>query len=205
MRTSVRTLTVTVSLAATLAVASCSSGGDHDDMGGMSGMGGASSAATTSGSTSGSMSAAAGDVMFAQMMVPHHQQAVEMADLALTKAASPEVKVLATKIKAAQGPEIETMNGWLQQWGAPATAGGMDHGTDGMMTDADMARLRDASGAEFDRLWLTMMIAHHQGALTMAKDVLATTKSAQVRALAQDVVDGQTREISTMKGMLSAS
>ena len=201
MRTSVRALTLTATLAASLAVASCSQGGDHDDMDGMSGMGGASSSSTASGSTS----AAAGDVMFAQMMVPHHQQAVEMADLALTKAESPEVKSLATKIKAAQGPEIETMNGWLQQWGAPTTAGGMDHGTDGMMTDADMSRLRDASGAQFDRLWLTMMVAHHEGALTMAKDVLATTRDSRVRTLAQDVVDGQTREISTMKAMLSAS
>lgn len=198
MRTSVRALTLTATLAVSLAVASCSQGGDHDDM---DGMGGASSSSTASGSTS----AAAGDVMFAQMMVPHHQQAVEMADLALTKAESPEVKALATKIKAAQGPEIQTMSGWLQQWGAPATTGGMDHGTDGMMTDADMSRLRDASGAQFDRLWLTMMVAHHEGALTMATDVLATTRDSRVRTLAQDVVDGQTREISTMKAMLSGS
>jgi uncharacterized protein (DUF305 family) len=193
-----RIIAVTASLAATLAVAACSSAGDHDAMSGMTGMG-------TTPMASGTASAAAADVMFAQMMVPHHQQAVEMADLALAKAQAPQLKALATQIKAAQGPEISIMNGWLKQWGAPATAGGMDHHTGGMMSDADMTTLREASGAEFDRIWLTMMIAHHQGAITMAKDVLSSTSNPQVRTLAQNIVNGQDREIATMKGMLSAN
>ena len=198
MRPSVRTLALIASLATTLAVAACGTD-SHDGMSGMNGMGSASPS-----SASGSSTAAASDVMFAQMMVPHHQQAVDMADLALARAQSPQLKSLATTIKAAQGPEISTMNGWLGRWGAPASSG-MDHGVDGMMTDADMARLRQASGAEFDRLWLTMMIAHHEGAVTMARDALATTRDTGVRTLAQAVVEGQTREISTMKAMLSAS
>lgn len=191
-----RTLAVTASLAATLAVAACSPGTDHDGMSGMTGMGNSPAA-------SASATAAATDVMFAQMMVPHHQQAIEMADLAESRAQSPQLKDLAATIKAAQGPEISTMNGWLEQWGAPATAGGMDHGTDGMMTEADMSELRQASGPQFDRLWLTMMIAHHQGAVTMAKDAMSSTTNTQVRSLAQSIVEGQDREIATMKGMLA--
>jgi uncharacterized protein (DUF305 family) len=100
------------------------------------------------------------------------------------------------------------MNGWLDQWGAPtgsAGMSGMDHGGDGMMSQADMTRLSQASGADFDRMWLTMMVAHHQGALTMAKDVLDTTSNAQVRSLAQGIVDSQTGEIGTMNTMLKAS
>ena len=197
MRRTLRALAVTASLATTLAVAACGSG-SHDTMTGMNGMGTSPGAASSAPS-----SASAGDVMFAQMMVPHHHQAVEMADLALARSQSTRLKSLAADIKAAQGPEITTMNGWLREWGAPATAGGMDHGTDGMMSDADMAALRQAGGQAFDRMWLTMMVAHHEGAVTMAENVLATTKNPQVRTLAQDVVDAQAKEISTMKGMLA--
>ncbi|KRE52974.1 DUF305 domain-containing protein [Phycicoccus sp. Soil748] len=195
MRRTSRILIVTASLAAALTVGACSADGGHGGMSAMTGMG-----STPTGSRS---SGAASDVMFAQMMVPHHQQAIEMADVAESKAQSPQLKKLAANIKAAQGPEISTMNAWLKQWGAPATAGGMDHGTDGMMTDADMSKLRRASGAEFDRMWLTMMIAHHQGAVTMAKNALASTANMQVKALAQSIVDGQDSEIAIMKGMLA--
>lgn len=151
-----------------------------------------------------------GDVMFAQMMIPHHEQAVEMADLALEKdGVSAEVQDLATDIKAAQDPEIKTMSGWLGEWGASATASGngMNHGGGndagaGMMSDDDMQSLRAAEGAEFDKQWLTMMIEHHEGAVDMAKDVLKTTQDPEVRALAEAVVSGQEAEISTMQGLL---
>jgi uncharacterized protein (DUF305 family) len=166
----------------------------------MSGTGGNASPSMSSGMATG----ASGDVQFAQMMIPHHQQAVEMADLALQNdSASADVKALATQIKAAQDPEIQKMKGWLGQWGASESSGPMDHGAGGMMTDQDMSNLMGANGTEFDRMWLTMMIAHHQGAVTMAQDVLATTANADVKELATAVVEGQNKEIATMQGLLS--
>ncbi|SDP62909.1 Uncharacterized conserved protein, DUF305 family [Pedococcus dokdonensis] len=206
MRTTARALSVTAVLAGAVALSACGGADtDHNGMTGMNGMGTASSSATSTAKVDPA------DVMFAQTMVPHHQQAVQMADLALTRASSADVKALATKIKAAQDPEIATMTGWLGTWGAPTGSAdmngvaGMNHGSDGMMSQADMTKLSQASGAQFDRMWLTMMVAHHQGALTMANDVLATTKDTQVRTLAQSIIDGQTKEIAAMKGLLSAS
>jgi uncharacterized protein (DUF305 family) len=155
------------------------------------------------------------DVSFAQLMIPHHQQAVAMADLALKYGTSAEVKKLATQIQSAQGPEIAQMTAWLQAWGAPLTMpsssssdgmGGMDMGgvsADGMMSTQDMDALAMARGVEFDRMWLQMMITHHQGAITMANQVLATTKNAQVTQLANAIVAGQTTEIDTMKKLLA--
>ena len=158
------------------------------------------------------------DVAFAQLMIPHHQQAVEMADLALARASSDEVTQLATQIQSAQDPEIAEMTEWLQGWGEPTAMPGsedgdmegMDHsGMDmggvsasGMMTAEDMAGLAAARGAEFDRMWLTMMIAHHRGAVAMAQQVLEATSDPRVTALAQAVIDGQTKEIDTMKQLL---
>ena len=135
------------------------------------------------------------------MMIPHHEQAVEMADVALANdTASQDVKALAAQIKAAQDPEIQTMKGWLAQWGASESAGQMDHG--GMMSDDDMSSLMGASGPEFNQMWLTMMIEHHEGAVEMAQDVLATTSNPEVEQLATAVVQGQEKEITTMKEML---
>ena len=178
-----------------LALSACGSG--DDSHGTMSGAG------TTSSSTAeGATTSATGDVEFAQMMIPHHEQAVEMADLALANdTASPEVKALAGQIKAAQDPEIQSMQGWLAQWGASEGSGQMDHG--GMMSDDQMSSLMGISGPEFDQMWLTMMIEHHEGAIEMAQDVLATTADPDVEKLATAVVEGQEKEITTMKGMLS--
>ena len=177
-----------------LALSACGSGDDsHSTMPG---------AGTTSSSTAdGTTTASSGDVEFAQMMIPHHEQAVEMADVALENdTASQDVKALAAQIKAAQDPEIQTMKGWLAQWGASESSGQMDHG--GMMSDDDMSSLMGASGPEFDQMWLTMMIEHHEGAIEMAQDVLATTSNPEVEQLATAVVQGQEKEITTMKGML---
>ena len=150
------------------------------------------------------------DVSFAQQMIPHHQQAVEMADLALTRETSPEVKKLAEQIKAAQGPEIEMMSMWLQSWGAPMEMGEDHSGHDmggmdmsGMMSDDDMQALADAQGAEFDRMWLEMMIAHHQGAISMAEQVKAASSNADVTSLAGAVMTGQAEEIDTMQKLLT--
>ncbi|MBQ1072735.1 DUF305 domain-containing protein [Micromonospora sp. C31] len=185
-----------------LAVAACG-GDDHSspDAGhGTSGTGGPAVTAT------GAAAFGDADVMFAQMMVPHHRQAVEMADLAATRAADPEVKRLAVEIKAAQAPEIATMSGWLAAWGRPVPSPGgmphMDHAMPGMMSDADMAELGAAAGREFDRQFLTMMIAHHEGAVTMARDVLARGAHAEAKALAQQIISTQQAEIDTMRKIL---
>lgn len=154
------------------------------------------------------------DVAFAQLMIPHHAQAVAMADLALEQGTSADVLSLAGQIKAAQDPEIQLMRGWLAAWGAPEQmdgADGGDHGdmdmggmmASGMMSDEDMDALMNAEGADFDRMWLQMMIAHHQGAVQMAEQVLADSKNPDVAALAADVVAGQTAEIDAMQQMLT--
>ena len=178
-----------------LALSACGSGDEsHSTMSG----GGTTSSTMAEGMTT---TATSGDVEFAQMMIPHHEQAVEMADVALENdTASQDVKALAAQIKAAQDPEIQTMKGWLAQWGAAESSGQMDHG--GMMSDDDMSSLMGASGPEFNQMWLTMMIEHHEGAVEMAQDVLATTSNPEVEKLATAVVEGQEKEITTMKGML---
>lgn len=183
---------------------------------------GCGSSSTSSAETPDSQSAGGGavvatgsdaDITFAQLMIPHHEQAVQMADIALQRATSPEVTDLATQIKAAQDPEIQQMRGWLQQWGAPEQmdgVDGMDHGdmdmggqtAGGMMSDEDMGALMDASGADFDRMWLTMMIAHHEGAIEMAEQVKAQSTTPDVTALADAIVAGQTTEIDTMQQLL---
>jgi len=179
--------------------------------------GSSASSDTTEGSAAPAASVAAvadggapADVAFAQLMIPHHQQAVEMADLALATATSDQVRELATQIKGAQDPEIMQMRGWLEAWGAPMTMaddhGGHDMGgmtMEGMMSDDDMAALMDATGADFDRMWLEMMIAHHEGAITMADQVLAETSDPEVSALAEAVITGQTAEIDVMQQLLA--
>jgi uncharacterized protein (DUF305 family) len=186
-------------LAAVLALGACGAGsGSHGSMGG-SGHG-----STSSPTSAASQAGRAGDVMFAQMMVPHHEQAIEMADLALQNSSrSAEVTAMARQIKGAQDPEIETMNRWLRQWGASATASAGHGGhTSGMMTEEDMEALRAARGPAFDRLWLSMMVEHHRGAVAMAERVLDTTRDAEVKDLAGAVVTGQEQEIATMQEML---
>ena len=145
------------------------------------------------------------DVMFAQLMIPHHEQAVEMSDDLLAKdGVDQEIADLATQIKAAQAPEIETMQGWLSDWDAPEGGmAGMDHGTDGMMSDDDMMALQDASGAAAGTLYLTQMIMHHEGAIAMANAELNDGENADALALAEAIVSSQTGEIAIMNDLLS--
>ena len=182
---------------------------------GVAGCGSTETAAPASASTGSMTSTSAsdpGDVQFAQQMIPHHEQAVEMARLALDDraGASAEVKSLAQQISTAQEPEIATMSGWMSQWGASTDMGGMDHGMDGMdgmdgmMSDQQMGDLAAATGADFDQQWLTMMIQHHEGAVSMADTVLGTTNDARVSELARAVVQGQKAELATMQGLLRA-
>jgi uncharacterized protein (DUF305 family) len=145
------------------------------------------------------------DVMFAQMMIPHHQQAVEMAELAESRAADPEIKKLARKIKAAQAPEIATMRGWLKAWGVPEMPMGEEHhghGMPGMMTEEDMAELEASEGGAFDRMFVEMMIEHHDGAIEMAKTELSRGTNPEAKDLAEAIIATQQAEIDQMKAIL---
>lgn len=146
------------------------------------------------------------DVMFAQMMIPHHQQAVDMSDLALATSTNPEVLALAQKIRDAQAPEIELMTSWLTTAGASTTMGhGMDDmgmGMGGMMSDEEMAALENATGSSFDTLYLQGMIAHHEGALQMVS-MIENSDNADVRKLGEAIITSQTAEINLMKTMLA--
>lgn len=147
------------------------------------------------------------DVTFAQQMVPHHEQAVEMADLALDPArgASDEVVGLAQRIRAAQQPEIDELTGLLQEWGEDASSGHGGHaGHDmaGMMSDEQMSQLADSTGATFDERWLRMMVEHHEGAVEMAETEVAGGESAEARTLARTIVRTQQAEIAEMKELL---
>ena len=144
------------------------------------------------------------DVMFVQMMIPHHEQAVEMAELAPGAGASPEVQELAAAIAAAQGPEITQMEAMLDRWGVGQMMDHSGHQMAGMVSDADMDRLRATSGAEFDRLFLELMIAHHEGAIDMAQDPLANGEDPELRTLLEAIVEAQTAEIAQMQQMLAA-
>lgn len=195
-----RTNLTALSVAAGLALAGCMNTNDAED-------------APTPDDATAQPEAAAhnrADVEFAQQMIPHHQQALEMAKLAPSRAESRAVKDLAVDIEAAQDPEIQTMTDWLEEWDEEVPEGsgsmeGMDHGSmgEGMMTDEDMAKLEDASGAEFDRMFLTMMIEHHEGAIAMAEDEQRDGENAEAIALAKQIESAQTAEIRIMRKLLA--
>jgi uncharacterized protein (DUF305 family) len=143
-------------------------------------------------------------------MIVHHEGAIEMADLAVSQAATEEVRALGERIAAAQGPEIETMSGWLEAWGEDqpdeAGHGGMDHGgmdMDGMDQDEAMDQLEGLSGVEFDEQFLTLMAAHHQGAVEMSETEIADGENPEAIALAETIVDAQKAEIAEMQEMLT--
>lgn len=191
----------TSALAIAIALAGCTSG--MGDMEGMPGMG--DPAPTATASTTAVFNNA--DETFAMNMIAHHQQAIAMAELVLDKEGVDERVInLALDIKAAQGPEIETMNQWLEDWGL-GTAGsgmeGMDHSGDGMMSDDDMAALESASAAEAGALFLQQMTVHHQGAIDMAQQEVDNGENPDALALAAKIIDDQTAEIATMQDILN--
>ncbi len=142
------------------------------------------------------------DVMFAQHMIPHHSQAVEMTDILLAKDdVDPRVIELAREIKAAQAPEIEQMQGWLTSWGNPPMPA-MDHGSmEGMVAPADIEKLKAAPGPEATRLFLDQMIGHHEGAITMAQDVIDGGRFEPAKTMARAIIDSQQHEIDEMKSI----
>ena len=153
----------------------------------------------------------AADTEFAQMMIDHHEGAIEMAELAAATAASAEVRALGERIAAAQGPEIELMSGWLVAWDedlpADADMGGMGHEgmqMEGMDQETAMAELSGLTGAEFDRRFLELMIEHHRGAIVMAEEVRGEGENAEALRLAGAIIDDQTAEITEMTNLLNA-
>lgn len=153
------------------------------------------------------------DIAFAQMMIPHHAQALTMTDLARTRAASPAVKALAQRISASQRPEILTMGAWLREQGvdvprASDDADAYDHGDHGhatmhgMLTDAQMRTLARSRGTAFDRLFLRGMIQHHEGAVAMAEVVEEKGSDVRISELATEIVAGQGAEIGRMEDLL---
>ncbi|MFK4071620.1 DUF305 domain-containing protein [Streptomyces sp. NPDC029674] len=142
------------------------------------------------------------DFTYTQMMIVHHGQALKMTELAPKRAESSRVKRLASRISAAQGPEIGAMKGWLKKHGGPREHAGHDHATmPGMASGAQLKQLRAAKGKAFDQLFLKLMITHHSGAVTMATDVLSEGNNIQVEEMANDVVAQQSSEISRMREM----
>ncbi len=156
------------------------------------------------------------DVAFATQMLPHHAQALTMVELTKGRPLDPAVQRLAADIRAAQAPEIETMTGWLEDWSEPVpeTGGGMDgmdgmdgmEGMDssmpGMMSADDMTGLRQASDADFQTMWLELMVAHHEGAVEMARTEIADGRYQPAVDLADAIVISQSKEIDTMNGLL---
>jgi uncharacterized protein (DUF305 family) len=193
---------VALAVAGSLALAAC--GGDDDAAG--------TSDTTVAAEPSGTAAAGSfndADVTFAQGMIPHHEQAVEMAEIALDPArqASPEVVALAARVQGAQDPEIELMRGLLASWGKEEIKDmGEDHaahGMSGMMTADQMAALEEATGAEFDTMWMEMMIQHHEGAIEMAGTAQSDGSAPEIQALAGEIIAAQEAEIGEMKGLLA--
>lgn len=149
------------------------------------------------------------DVMFAQMMIPHHEQAVVMADLAPSRASNPEILSLAVEIQQAQAPEIELMKSWLGSWGVelmPADEANMvhgSHGMEGMLSEQQLSELTEAEGEAFDALFATYMIEHHKGAVAMAQDVLNSGQDPAVAKLAREIIMTQEKEILRLQTLLN--
>ncbi|MFE1909065.1 DUF305 domain-containing protein [Streptomyces gardneri] len=142
------------------------------------------------------------DFTYTQMMIVHHRQALTMTELAPQRAGSPAVKKVAERISAAQQPEIAAMEGWLKNNGGPREQGGHDHHSmPGMATEAQLKELRGAKGKAFDELFLKLMITHHQGAVTMAAEVLSDGNNVLVEEMANDVIAQQTSEINRMQSL----
>ena len=148
------------------------------------------------------------DITFAQDMIEHHVQAIAMSKMAVQRAGSPEVKNLAAGIQANQQSEIDQMSSWLHAWKAPVPStngpmAGMDHDATGampgMMTSDQMRQLKMVPSDKFDQMFLRMMIAHHKGAITLARSELNGGQDTEARQLAQRIIDTQQREISEMQ------
>jgi len=190
-RLAATTAIATLTALLTLTGCAATTGGGHD----MPGMGSSGSALPADVNNA--------DLMFTTMMIPHHEQAIEMADVILDAVGiDTRVVALAETIKAAQAPEIELMESWLDEWGTGM--GGMGGMGDGMMTDTDMQALEDATGDEASQLFLEQMIEHHEGAIDMAQTEVDNGENPDVIGLAEAIIESQTAEIATMQEILAS-
>ena len=141
------------------------------------------------------------DVMFAQMMVPHHQQAIDMADMALNPShhASEELQNLATGMKTAQTTEVATLTQLLGQWGESSAMHHHGDTMDGMLSNDELSALAEQQGPAFDQSWARAMISHHRGAIAMAQDIATSGVNRKVRELARDIVKAQRNEIAVLQ------
>ncbi|MDM7889230.1 DUF305 domain-containing protein [Curtobacterium sp. RHCJP20] len=194
--TTTRTLAITAVLTLGLTLAGCSTSNNSSDV--------SSSSSTTSAASAHNRQ----DVMFAQMMLPHHEQAVEMSDMLLAKGdgVDPDVAALAKQIKAEQSPEIKQLTSWLKAWGAPTESehSGTGHVMSGMMSDSDMSDLNQASAKDAVKLYLEQMIKHHEGAVDMAKTEVDKGGNTDAVQMAKSIVSSQTEQITRMKDLLAA-
>ena len=143
------------------------------------------------------------DFMFAQMMIPHHEQAIEISDLALKNSSNQEIRELATKIKSEQAPEIQLMKSWTDAHMGSHMGSHGGHMMNGMLSEEEIHELENTSGVEFNRLFLKGMIAHHEGAIEMARDV-ENSKNEEVSKLARSIITSQRAEIEYMKELLKS-
>ncbi len=196
-----RRLAAPTALVLTVALAACGS----DDS--SSAETAAAPAAATAGQ-SGSLMLNDADIEFAQGMIAHHEQAIEMAEIALdpNRGASAEVLDLATRIKAGQDPEVELMTGWLTAAGAPMMMDSSDghdmSSMEGMMSVEQMDSMSAMNGADFDRTWIEMMIEHHRGAISQSETVKTEGSNPDVLALADQIITAQQAEITEMEALL---
>ena len=209
-----RTKRITATLAGlvlTATLAACADQGATPPAATTSPTGSTSATATESESASASASSEVSadhndqDTTFAQMMIIHHEGAIEMSQLAIERAESPEVVALAERIAEAQGPEIEEMTAWLSAWGedvSPGGHGGMD--MNGMSQEEMMTQLDGMSGADFDQAFLEAMIAHHEGAIGMSEQQLAEGQNPDALMLAEKIIADQQTEITEMQEMLTS-
>ncbi|HWM38349.1 MAG TPA: DUF305 domain-containing protein [Streptomyces sp.] len=192
-------------LTAALLLAACGSSPDEKAPGEAHGGGHAGEKGAGKSGKSGN----AADVSFAQGMIPHHRQALEMAELSPSRASSRKVKSFADDVWKAQDPEIKTMTGWLKAWDEKVpdgTSGGHSahsgHSMPGMMTSDDMAKLKDTSGKKFDREFLKLMIEHHEGAVKMARTEAEKGSYGPAKRMARNIERAQTAEITYMRRLL---
>lgn len=225
--TRTKMIAITAGIAAAVSLAACSSGDNSSSP--------SSVTATTSTGPHNTTAPDApfndADVMFAQMMYPHHAQAISMAELVDGRTTNPDITTLAAAIEATQHPEMTQLSDWLIAWGHPAPTtdesadksgthgdmnhGDMDHGdmdqgdmdqgdsSSGMMSQQQFDDLSAKSGPEFDQAWLTMMIEHHDGAVDMAEDEIAEGINPDAKAMAQNIITTQQREIEKMNTLLN--
>jgi uncharacterized protein (DUF305 family) len=176
---------ILLALAAAVLLAACSQGGDEQG-----------------GTAPASPAPNDADVTFTQNMIPHHQQAIEMAKLVDSHTDRPELRTLADSIVASQGQEVTQLQGWLRSWGKPETPAGMAHGgmeMPGTMSEADMNHLMDLQNEKFDLAFVEMMAEHHRGAIDMANTELQDGSLPEVKQFAQKVINDQQREVDQLQ------